>query len=66
MKSLTRILSVLAVLTLGSFAFAGEKKAEGCKACTADVPACCNKEKAEKTSCCQGAKKDTQKKPENK
>lgn len=65
MKSLPRLLSVMAVLTLGSFAFAGEKKAEECKSCTAEVPACCSKEKAEKSACCKDAKK-AEKKPEKK
>ncbi len=68
MKSL-RLLSALAVLSLGSLAFASDKKAEDCKDCTAckDAAACC-KEKAEKSACCKdkAAKKDSEKKPDQK
>lgn len=65
MKSL-RLLSALAVLSLGTLAFAGDKKAEDCKDCK-DASACC-KDKADKGGCCKdkAAKKDSEKKPDAK
>lgn len=66
MKSL-RLLSALAVLSLGTLAFAGDKKADNCKDCKDCASACC-KEKADKAECCKdkAAKKDSEKKPDQK
>ncbi|MDP2138328.1 MAG: hypothetical protein Q8J74_10810 [Candidatus Didemnitutus sp.] len=63
MKNLIRFLAVLAALSFGGFAFAGEKKAEDCKGCK-DAAACCKAEKKE--GCCKAEKKDCEKTPEKK
>ncbi|MBA4137279.1 MAG: hypothetical protein C0518_08190 [Opitutus sp.] len=61
MKSLVRLLSLVAALSLGAFAFASDKKAESCKDCK-DASACCQDAKE---SCCKAAKK-AEKAPEKK
>jgi hypothetical protein len=67
MKSLVRLLSILTALSLGTLAFASDKKAEECKDCK-DASSCCSKKssdccKAEKSE--DGAKKEAAK-PEKK
>jgi hypothetical protein len=58
MNKLIRSLSVLAVLALGSLAFAGaDKKAEDCSACK-DAASCCKAEKKENASCCKAGAKE--------
>lgn len=56
MKNLLRFLPLLAALSLGSVAFAGDKKTD--KACCKDQSACCQDAKTEKQgSCCKDAAK---------
>lgn len=68
MKNLVRFLSLLAALSLGVFAYAGDKKAD--KECCKDQAACCKDGKDKKDgACCQdGAKaeKKDEKKPGSK
>jgi len=71
MKNLVRFLSLLAALSLGVFAYAGDKKAD--KECCKDQAACCKEAKeckdAKDAACCKdGAKaeKKDEKKPGSK
>lgn len=61
MKSLVRLISVLAALSLGAFAFASDKKADASKDCK-DCTEC---SKDTKESCCKAEKK-AEKAPEKK
>lgn len=68
MKNLLRSLSILAALSLGTFAFAGDKKAaskEG-SCCKADASSCCKAEKSDKPACCAAGKADKAEKKDDK
>lgn len=62
-----RLLPIVALLALGTAAYAGDKAKDDCKDCKDCTPAseCC-KEKADKAACCKekAEKKDSAKKPE--
>lgn len=67
MKNLHRSASVLIALSLASFAFAGDKKAENKgSCCKQETTSCCPASKAEKSdACCKAEKpaKQDEKKP---
>jgi hypothetical protein len=71
MNNLLRLVSILAALSLGSFAFAGDKKADAKEGscCKAEATACCKDAKADKSgACCKAdkAEKKDDKKPAGK
>jgi hypothetical protein len=61
MKSIVRLVSILAALSLGAFAYASDKKAEACKDCK-DCAECCKDGK----ECGCKAEKKAEKAPEKK
>lgn len=56
MQSSLRLVSILAALSLGAFAFAADKKADDAKSCKDCAPCCKESKETAKDSCCKKEK----------